>query len=193
MIRNGPTGIVPSARVPAGGDVPAYVSVALASAALTASGRSAEAAIEAAPAKPPLAPLGRRRPTEATLRIAVVREGIFLLEDFIDSLDFAATTERSRLKLAGSEIFDNLVKHSTPIEGGSAIVRAARRSGVIYLIFGFKSPSFAAYVQRCRDYEPVFDHHARRWHGMGLRMTRNLSSSLLFRPGSLVDRVIIRF
>ncbi len=193
MSRNGPTGIAPSARVPAGGDVPAYVSVALTSAALVASALSPEPPKEGAASKPPLSPSARRRATEATLRIAVVREGIFVLEDFIDSLDFAAATERSRLKLAGSEIFDNLVKHSTPIEGDSAIVRAARRAGVIYLIFGFKSPSFATYVQRCRDYEPVFDHHARRWHGMGLRMTRNLSSSLRFRPGSLVDRVIIRF
>lgn len=137
--------------------------------------------------------ISRRRPSEATLRIEVVREAIFELEDFFEGLDFAAPSERSRLKLAGSEIFDNLVKHSSPVEGGSASVRVARRSGVLYLLFAFKSPSFAGYAERVFDYEPIFDHHARRWHGMGLRMTRNLSSSLHFRAGSRLDRIIIRF
>lgn len=135
----------------------------------------------------------RRRSAEATLKISVTREKIFALEDFVDSIDFVAANERARLKLAGSEIFDNLVKHSSPIEGGLATVRVARRRGTLFFLFAFRSPSFAAYAARCFDYEPVFDHHARRWHGMGLRMTRNISSSLSFRSGTLLDRVIIRF
>lgn len=143
--------------------------------------------------RPPQVPPPRKRRVEATIHLPVLRENIFILESFIDSLEFAGPTERSRLKLAGSEIFDNLVKHSSPIEGGLVTIRAARRKGTLFLIFGFKSPTFADYAARCSDYEPVFDHHARRWHGMGLRMTRNLSSSLSFRAGNLLDRVIIRF
>lgn len=132
------------------------------------------------------------RAAEATIRIRVARESIFAFEEFIDLLPFPSPSERARLKLAGSEIFDNLVRHSSPVEGGSATIRAAMRGNQLYLIFAFKSPSFASYAARCFDYEPIFDHHARRWHGMGLRMTRNLSSSLVFRAGDFVDRVIIR-
>lgn len=135
----------------------------------------------------------KRRKTEATISLAVEREGIFAFEAFLDSIDFASEAERSRLKLAGSEIFDNLVKHASPLAGGLATVRVARRSGILYLIFGFKSPTFGDYATRCFDYEPIFDHRARRWRGMGLRMTRNLSSDLRFRAGSMLDRVIIRF
>ncbi|HUX40619.1 MAG TPA: hypothetical protein VMV83_05570 [Rectinemataceae bacterium] len=138
-------------------------------------------------------PSARQRNAESTISLAVEREGIFAFEAFLDSIDFASEAERSRLKLAGSEIFDNLVKHASPLAGGMATLRVARRGGILYLIFGFKSPTFGDYATRCYDYEPIFDHRARRWRGMGLRMTRNLSSDLRFRAGSMLDRVIIRF
>ncbi len=146
---------------------------------------------EAVPgSRPPSSPA---RAAEATISIEVEREGIFAFEHFIDSLDFTSESEGAKLKLAGSEIFDNLVKHASPVAGGMATVRATRRRGVLYLFFAFKSPSFREYAARCFDYEPIFDNRARRWRGMGLRMTRNLSSDLRFRAGTLLDRVIIRF
>ena len=75
------------------------------------------------------AALTRGRRAEATLSMAVEREGIFALERFIDSLDFTVQTECSRLKLAGSEIYDNLVKHASPVEGGMATVMVSCRHG----------------------------------------------------------------
>jgi hypothetical protein len=136
----------------------------------------------------------RSRSAEANIRLIVERSGIFALERFMDRVDFVRPSERSRLKLAGGEIFDNLLRHAAPLKGGLASVRIARRlDRDLYLFFYFKSPSFADYAARVTDHEPIFDHGLRRWHGMGLRMTRNLSSSLSFRTGEACDRIIIRF
>jgi anti-sigma regulatory factor (Ser/Thr protein kinase) len=135
----------------------------------------------------------RHRAEEARIRILVERSGIFAFERFIARLPFVKPTELNRIKLAGDEIFDNLLRHAAPLMGGTATVRVARRGRDLYLQFFFKSSSFAAYAARVRDHEPIFDHQARRWHGMGLRMTRNLTSSLRFRAGDHCDRIIIRF
>jgi len=136
-----------------------------------------------------------RRAHEASARLIVDRPGIMEFEAFVDSLDFVRSTEHARLKLAGGEIFDNLIRHAAPLADDSALVRVVRRrSGRdLYLCFYFKSPTFAPYVSHCVDHEPVFDRRLRRWHGMGLRMTRNLSASLTFRAGTLCDRIFIRF
>ena len=150
------------------------------------SGLAGVAALDAPPPR-------RRRAAESTLRIEADRAGAFAFEAFIDGLRFVHPSEHARLKLTGGEILDNLIRHSSPLADGCALVRVARRSSGLYLSFFFRSPSFAAYSRRIHDHEPIFDHDARRWHGMGLRMCRNLSASLTFRAGSLRDRVIIRF
>ena len=149
-------------------------------------GPSGVAALEAPPPR-------RRRVAESTVRIDADRAGLFAFEAFIDNLRFILPSEHARLKLTGGEILDNLIRHSAPLAEGCALVRVARRHSGLYLSFFFRSPSFAAYSKRLQDHEPIFDHRARRWHGMGLRMCRNLSASLIFRAGSIRDRVIIKF
>lgn len=135
----------------------------------------------------------RRRIAEATAFLAAGREGVFAFEAFTEALLFLDRRERARLKLAGGEIIDNLIRHAAPLDRGIVAIRAARRGASVYLCFFFKSPTFAAYADRCVDHEPVYDRSARRWHGMGLRMCRNLSTSLHLRAGSRCDRIIIRF
>lgn len=135
----------------------------------------------------------RARAAEATVVLPAERAGILVFEDFVDELDFLEPEEARRLRLAGGEIFDNLVRHAAPLEGGAATLRAARRGGRAQLFFYFKSSRFAAYAARCGDHEPYFDSSSRRWHGMGLRMCRNLARRLVLRAGDLVDRIVLVF
>jgi hypothetical protein len=116
-----------------------------------------------------------------------------VLEDFIDGLSFLARRERQRIKLAGDEILDNLIRHSGPLAGASISVRVTRRRASIVLAFFFRSPKFAAFAASCSDPEPLFDPVHRRWRGIGMVMCRNLSSSMKLRPGSFVDRIFLSF
>lgn len=140
----------------------------------------------------------RARAAEATARIPALPAGVFAFERFVDGLAFAGAGERNRLKLAGSEIFDNIMHHATPLEDGTVIVRAARRGGSLFLAFHFKSRTFAAYAASCADEGadaegPTFDRERRRWRGIGLRMCRNLALSVRFRSGGRLDRIYLRF
>ncbi|HET7838146.1 MAG TPA: hypothetical protein VFL04_00200 [Rectinemataceae bacterium] len=116
-----------------------------------------------------------------------------VLEGFVDGLDFLARRERHRIRLAGGEILDNLVRHSAPLAGGSLSVRVSRRRTGIVMAFFFRSPKFAAFAARCSDPEPLFDPAHRRWRGIGMVMCRNLSSSMRLRPGRFIDRIFLSF
>jgi hypothetical protein len=139
------------------------------------------------------------RPGQRTERNIVLDARLSSLLDFeafVDGLDFASPAERDRMKLAGGEILDNIVKHGSPLEGDRIYARAARRGGSPVLGFFFRSPSFAAFAGQ--DWpraaaEPLFDPAHRRWRGIGLVMCSNLSRSLSFRSGSRMDRIFLTF
>ncbi|MGO8696072.1 MAG: hypothetical protein ACLQMF_20600 [Rectinemataceae bacterium] len=136
---------------------------------------------------------GARGRSEATLVLRAAPASVLDFEDFVEALGFLGRRERNRLKLAGDEILDNLVRHSAPLEGGGIIVRAARRKDRIVLNFFFRSPGFATFAASCGDPLPLFDEHHRRWRGIGMVMCRNLAISIRLVPGSLVDRIFMVF
>jgi anti-sigma regulatory factor (Ser/Thr protein kinase) len=140
---------------------------------------------------------GRR--AEAAVVLEAIPSSILSFEDFIGSLAFLSPRERSRLKVAGGEILDNIVKHATPVDSGRIRARASRRGDSILLGFYFRSPSFAAFAAglvggaESASAEPLFDPARRRWRGIGLLMCRNLASRVVFRPGESMDRIFLEF
>jgi hypothetical protein len=144
------------------------------------------------------APLARReRAAEATTTLKAECASILEFERFADGLEFLRPALRLALKIAGGEIFDNIVKHGPPPAGGLVTVRAGRRGGDLLLAFYFRSPAFAAFAREgdreLRSAEPLFDPAARRWRGLGLVMCRNLARKIRFRPGSALDRIYLEF
>jgi hypothetical protein len=157
--------------------------------------------------------LERRRASEATETLVASAAGIFDFEAFIESVPFLSPDERNRFKLAGGEIFDNLIRHAEPLAEGEVIVRCARRADGLILAFYFKSPTFGPFAacSSCGRAEPdaalgldpsslpdsdaemapFFDPLIGRWRGIGIRMCKNLSSSLLLRAGPRLDRIFI--
>jgi hypothetical protein len=146
---------------------------------------------------------GRPLATKASTRVLEARTAAVMdFEDFVDSLGFLSIAERDRLKLAGGEILDNIVKHASPVAGtspgetGRIVVRAARRGGSPSLAFYFRSPSFSAFAASSASElatKPLFDPAHRRWRGIGLVMCRNLARRVVFRPGEAMDRIFLEF
>lgn len=138
----------------------------------------------------------RRSGAEATVRLAPVSRSVPAFEDFVDGLGFLSSRERDRLKLAGDEILDNIIRHSAPVERRRILVRAARRGGAPRLLFFFRSsmpPSFADFAASLPDTAPLFDPVRRRWRGMGLLMCRNLAEKIAVRHGAMMDRIFLSF
>jgi hypothetical protein len=144
----------------------------------------------------------RRRTAEVSTLLSPDREGVFAFEEFIEDLSFLSPREANAMKLAGGELFDNLIRHASPLEGNIVRLRAAKRGSGPYLAFFFKSPRFEPYAQAhavAREdgqglvEEPFFDPLIGRWRGIGLLMCRNLSSALYLRSGARVDRIYISF
>jgi hypothetical protein len=140
--------------------------------------------------------LPRRRGEEATIRLAPAPESVPAFEEFVERLAFLSPRERARIKLAGDEIVDNIIRHSAPLERRRLIVRIARRGGRPFMLFFFRaSPStaFADFASGYPDTVPLFDPARRRWRGMGLLMCRNLALKLTVRHGTMMDRIILSF
>lgn len=160
-------------------------------------------------------PAGEPRRGQATAAIPAETVGIFVFEAFVDGLGFLDRAERDRMKLAGGEIFDNLVRHALPLEAGIVTVRASRRPHGAILSFYFRSPRFAAWAiagkaaagkaaagkaarpgrrtARHEPPEPRLDREIGRWRGLGGRMCMNLACSIAYRTGGRVDRIHIGF
>ena len=137
------------------------------------------------------------RASEAVAIFDAKTASILEFEDFIESLAFLSASERARLTIAGGEIFDNIVRYSTPIAEGKMKVRASRRSGALLLAFFFRSESFAEFAHRgglaAAPERPYFDPESGRWRGIGLIMCRNLTSRIMFRAGNVVDCILLQF
>jgi hypothetical protein len=144
----------------------------------------------------------RHRTAEGSTLLSPDREGVFAFEAFIEGLSFLSPLEANAMKLAGGELFDNLIRHASPLEGNAVRLRAAKRGSGPYLAFFFKSSKFEPYALAhavAREggqnpvEEPFFDPAIGRWRGIGLLMCRNLSSGLYLRSGATVDRIYISF
>jgi hypothetical protein len=140
--------------------------------------------------------IGRR--AESGLALDANPASILAFEEFTDGLDFLTARERDRVKLAGGEILDNIVRHASPDLDCRIRARAARRGGSILLAFYFRAPGFAAFAGGDKPRaegapEPLFDPGRRRWRGIGLVMCRHLASKLSFRPGEAMDRIFLEF
>jgi hypothetical protein len=144
----------------------------------------------------------RNRRAEASTLLSPDRAGVFAFEEFIGGLPFLCPREAASMKLAGGELFDNLIRHASPLEGNLILLRAAKRRSGPYLAFFFKSPKFGRYAlehaaaaaggEQALE-EPFFDPLIGRWRGIGVLMCRNLSSGLYLRSGEKVDRIYISF
>jgi hypothetical protein len=138
----------------------------------------------------------RDEKAEATTVLEAMTSSVMGFEGFVDGLGFLSRPERDRLKVAGGEILDNIVKHASPVEGGRVVVRAARRGDSPFLGFYFRSSGFAAFAASSASElatKPLFDPAHRRWRGIVLVMCRNLARRVVFRPGESTDRIFLEF
>jgi len=117
-----------------------------------------------------------------------------VLEAFMLQCDFLGETERLRATLVASEFFDNIVIHSRDRRGDasrSRVVVCVSKRKRIQIRLSYRTANFSEIIRANRTVLPHFDTASRRYRGLGLRMCRNLSSSVSFRQGLLKSTIII--
>lgn len=114
------------------------------------------------------------------------------LEDWLYSQSFLTKNDCSRLILISNEILENIVAHSNDLLGKKVIFRIRKNSKHIYLTVFFKSTNFENYA-KSRKYikETAYDPISERYHGLGMKMVKNLSKKLYFHCGSQLDSIMI--
>lgn len=116
------------------------------------------------------------------------------LEAFIAQCGFLDDAERRRATLVASEFFDNIVIHSRGPRGGvsrSRVDLSISKGSRVRIGLRYRTSNFAELIRANRTVFPHFDEASLRYRGLGLRMCRNLSSSVRFRRGLLKSSIII--
>jgi len=135
--------------------------------------------------------VGRKR---SSIRVTPDFANLCALEAFMARCDFLGETERLRATLVVSELFDNIVMHSRSRRGGtvrSGVLISVSKDKLVRVLLRYRTGNFAEIIRANRTVLPHFDTGSRRYRGLGLRMCRNLSSSIRFRRGLLNSSIII--
>jgi anti-sigma regulatory factor (Ser/Thr protein kinase) len=134
--------------------------------------------------------------SRAELCIQPGPEAFDQFDAFVRTLAFLTPREVHTLIVTGDEILDNLLTHGETGPDGVKILVRKRSSGLTLLLLvesHARFARFAAMLEREPGIEPRYDAGDRRWHGLGLKMCRNLAAKVSYRPGLSRDRVILWF
>ncbi len=140
--------------------------------------------------------LAKTCPVKARLTLVPGPAAFDSFDGFIRSLPFLSGEEACALIVSGDEIIDNLLTHGEVGASGVTVLVRKRAGGLTLGFFVQSHPEFAAFAACLEDEPPSgprFDEGQRRWHGIGLTMCRNIASSICYRPGSGLDRVLLTF
>jgi anti-sigma regulatory factor (Ser/Thr protein kinase) len=116
--------------------------------------------------------------------------GLSELDYFVRSCGLLDADEINRTLLIATECFENILQHSRhPKSIGIAFCR--KPSGRLEIRIDFHSCNFRDLMRQETEGEPYYDEVAKRYRGLGLRMCRNLSSSITYRKGLLKNTIVI--
>lgn len=152
------------------------------------------------PTPTPVATKSSTSPSSARNRSTIgVRPGpdaFEVFDGFIRSITYLSDAECLALIVTGDEIMDNLLTHSEVGHAGIEVLVRKRASGLTLAFFVESHPEFADFSSSLDSGEPLrprFDQKERRWRGLGMTMCRNIATTVRYRPGSTVDRVLLTF
>ncbi len=127
------------------------------------------------------------------IRLPGNREAIPAFEDWLDRAAVPDSRLRDRIRLAGLEILDNLIRHSGPLEGNVIRATLSFRAGGARLAFSFRSERFRAFARGGRNPRVGYDIEDGRWRGLGLVMVAFLTLHVRYVSDARSDRVEAEF
>jgi hypothetical protein len=130
------------------------------------------------------------RNQRSQIRLAPDFSNLPVLERFISGCTFLDAPERNKAILSTTEVFDNIVTHSRCFSSMRILVRI-RKNGRVWILLRYFTCNFNQMIRANATTRPHFDRTSDRYRGLGLRMCRNLASSIHFRKGLFTGSIII--
>ena len=128
--------------------------------------------------------------TRISIRLALRAASILSLEDFVDNCTGLARKERMRMKIAATEVFENILMHNRTMFNLPVTVRFVH-DDTLCLEIKYYSTSICSPGFPDSRFAPYYDPKTRRYRGLGLRMCNNLTRSIVFRKGLFKREIII--
>lgn len=114
-------------------------------------------------------------------------------EDWLDRAAIPDPRLRDRVRLAGLEILDNLIRHASPLEGDTVRTSLRLRAGGGRLVFSFRSEKFRSFSRGGKNPRTGYDIEDGRWRGLGLVMVGFLTLHVRYVSDRRSDRVEAEF
>lgn len=115
---------------------------------------------------------------------------LLVLERFINTNTCLSPHEKVRALLITSEYFDNIISHSIGTPSCSLFI-CSRFSRKKKILIRYATKNFNEIIIADRMTKPHFDSLSKRYRGLGLRMCRNLATSVVFQKGLFKSSIII--
>lgn len=123
------------------------------------------------------------------IRLPDTPEAIPRFEAWLDAAPCSDPRLRDRVRLAGLEILDNLIRHSSPLEGRTLRVSLRLRAGGARLVFSFRSEKFRSFARGGKNPRTGYNIEDGRWRGLGLVMVAFLTLHVRYVSDRRSDRV----
>ena len=133
------------------------------------------------------------RPPRRTASFPGDPSAVPFFEDWLDGAEITDARLRDRVRLAGLEILDNLIRHASPLEGDVIRASVRFRAGGARLIFSFRSEKFRSFARGGKNPRVGYNIEDGRWRGLGLVMVAFLALHVRYVSDARGDRVEAEF
>jgi anti-sigma regulatory factor (Ser/Thr protein kinase) len=129
-------------------------------------------------------------PAQCHISLAPDFANLSVLESFVGSCSFLEKEERLRILLIATEYFQNIVAYNRNPVRSDVDLRIVK-DGTVSLIISYATRNFSELQRAAGTASPHYDSETLRYRGLGLRMCKNLSSSIQYKKGLFKSSVII--
>lgn len=117
-------------------------------------------------------------------------KNIYYIEKFIRKSTNIPDDKRNIALIVATELFDNIVEHSNGPSDSYIILTVSHRERT-KMVFSYETTNFKDLIEGVRRSRPHYDPKAGRYRGMGLRMTRYLSSHVVYQDNEPMSSIIV--
>lgn len=117
-------------------------------------------------------------------------KNIYYVERLINRSLNIPDEKRNMALIIATEMFDNIVEHSNGPSDSFIIITISHRQRT-KIVFSYETTNFQDLIEGVRRSRPHYDPKAGRYRGMGLRMTRYLSSHVVYQENEPMSAIIV--
>lgn len=117
-------------------------------------------------------------------------KNIYYVEQLIKRSLNIPDEKRNMALIVATEMFDNIVEHSDSPDEAFITISISHKQRT-KIVFSYETRNFQDLIEGVRRSRPHYDPKAGRYRGMGLRMTRYLSSHVVYQENEPLSSIIV--